>query len=785
MLKKIKSMKLRDYFEIQKTNYKILKLTPDTSIRNYNSFNIAKAIQYMYKNISKRIHREEKKFIIETSTKCSYMIDIQRNNVDFYFVVPERYLGLIKEKIIETWPKVTIEEVDNIKEFSNKAMKCQLNYKKEDALSLRLDKKSNEPLNSILNVLDILKEDDRVGIFYNFEPVVQRGWRIEYQRTINKLKNNEPIDKEKFNVKYIIKEGIILLMNLLQDLLDIVGDFVGVENNKKEPSLAEVAITSLMVEDKKKLSRSTINKKDSIVLNTQILVLSESKNIKRKENNAVAVLESYNSISEDNELIYKKIKNVKKNNFYVTDFKIAGVEENKLSIEECQNLLQLPGRKLLQQHKVIQKIDTLETEVPEELRKGSKLIGINEYKGSKQNTYLTTDKDYKNLALTIVGPTRSGKTSFMGNIARNSIDAGECIIVLDYIENCSLSDDIKKCIPNDKVLEINLYDHTKLQGLGYNEAVSDSDDTFIQYESAKKQTSQLITLVNSINISNSDFTPKMERYLTSASLVAFINNGAIKDVFKILQNHNFRKKCINNIPDNQRENLEEYVEYLKELDEWSKGTKDNPSQIIGTHFSYISGIIDRIQKLKSNTYMELMLKKDCSENVNLLEEINKNQAIFIKMPENMFATPEERDIMTTYWLTKIWMCAQARAWKIKDRYKRKTVTVFTDEIAQLKSSEEFIGNKLDQTAKFGIKFILSTMYINQLRIREKLRTANTSYIIISGSDKVNYMELKDELKQFGYELEDLMNLKRFYSLNYIKYEKGYWAGITKLPLPIK
>ncbi|AJE12078.1 hypothetical protein [Clostridium botulinum] len=195
--------------------------------------------------------------------------------------------------------------------------------------------------------------------------------------------------------------------------------------------------------------------------------------------------------------------------------------------------------------------------------------------------------------------------------------------------------------------------------------------------------------------------------------------------------------------------------------------------------------IDRVQKLKSNTYMELMLKKDCSENINLLEEMEKNQAIFIKMPENMFGTPEERDIMTTYWLTKIWMCAQARAWKIKDRYARKTVTVFTDEIAQLKSSEQFIGNKLDQTAKFGIKFILSTMYINQLRIREKLRTANTSYILISGSDKVNYMELKDELNQFGYELEDLMNLKRFHSLNYIKYQNGYWAGITKLPPPIK
>lgn len=92
-------MTLKDYFQIQKPIYKILKLTPDTSIRNYNSSNIAKAIQYMYKTISQRIHREEKKFFIETPVKCSYMIDIQKNNVDFYFIVPERYLGLIREKL--------------------------------------------------------------------------------------------------------------------------------------------------------------------------------------------------------------------------------------------------------------------------------------------------------------------------------------------------------------------------------------------------------------------------------------------------------------------------------------------------------------------------------------------------------------------------------------------------------------------------------------------------------------------------------------------------------------
>ncbi|MEL5900033.1 hypothetical protein AAGC94_18490, partial [Clostridium sporogenes] len=60
-----------------------------------------------------------------------------------------------------------------------------------------------------------------------------------------------------------------------------------------------------------------------------------------------------------------------------------------------------------------------------------------------------------------------------------------------------------------------------------NEVIAVSDNTFVQYESAKKQTSQLITLVNSINVFNSDFTPKMERYLTEviAEEVKFLEWG--------------------------------------------------------------------------------------------------------------------------------------------------------------------------------------------------------------------------------------------------------------------
>lgn len=780
IFKKEKVMTLTQYFQVRKPNYIYLRLIPDKSIRNYNSTNIAKSITNMYKSITKRIKREEKTFVFETQLKCSYMVDIYKSNVEFYFIVPEQYENIAIEKIREIWSKCTIEKVEGIKQFSQDALNYQLNYKNEDALSLNVNKTSNEPLNSVLNVMEIMKENDRIAIFYNFMCCNQLGWQKQYDDTMKKIKDKRPIQREKLTMSYILKITLTYLIEMLDVVITVLNDFTG-GNNASNINLLETVAETLNFNSRSELSVNTKKKKVTEILNTQIVILSESNDLTRKENNALALCQSFKSIDEDNELIYKKLSSKKKINF--EDFKVHGAEENKVSIEECQNFIQMPGRTLLEEHK-INHINTSESEVPYELQNGSKCIGANIYKGLKTNTYLTMDKDYKNLAVAVIGASRSGKSSLLGNLARDSIKNNECVIVLDYIENCGLSEEIKTCIPSNKVLEINLHDYTKLQGLGYNEAIKETNEPFYIYESAKQQASQVSTLINSLNIEGSEFTPKMVRYLNAACLIAFVNKGAIKDVLMILQNHIIRKEFVDNIPESLKEYLEEYVGYLEELDEWSKATKDNQSEVIGTKVTNIVGILDRFSKLKENTYMEMMLKKGIENNINLYEEMEKNQCIFIKMPESMFSTQQDRDVMTTYWLTKIWISSQVRAWKIPNRYDRKTVTVITDEIAQLENAEKYLGSKLDQTAKFGVKFILSTMYINQLRIKEKLRTANTSYIFISGADKQNFKEMKEEFVEKGFELEDMQKLKRYHSLNYIKYEGGYWAGITKLPPPI-
>jgi hypothetical protein len=433
---------------------------------------------------------------------------------------------------------------------------------------------------------------------------------------------------------------------------------------------------------------------------------------------------------------------------------------------------------MLESYNFIDKVDTTETDVPEELRQGVMRIGESIYRGMKRPAYLSTDKEFQYLSLILIGPNRAGKSTLIGNLAKDATDANECTIIFDYIKKCELSEEVAALYSKDKVLNIECSNPETLQGLGYNE-VGYSDDPFTQYNNAKRQTTQLMTLVNSINTSDTFLSPKMERYLTSAALVVFISGGSINDVFNVLQSYEPRHTFISKVPASQNKNMKEYLLSLDELDDYDK---DGKIKGHGTKLNLIVGIIDRLNKLKSNTYMELMLKESCENNIDLVAEMQKPQLICIKMPEAMFTTDEEKDVYTTYWITKIWMALQIRG----DRYLREhctKVNLVIDELYQVENTEKFLRSKLSRLPKFNIKPILSCHYLNQLKhLRQELRSASASYMLIAGCDKQNFNEFKEELRPF--ELEDLLALKRFHAMNLIKTKSGYAKLITALPKPV-
>jgi hypothetical protein len=313
--------------------------------------------------------------------------------------------------------------------------------------------------------------------------------------------------------------------------------------------------------------------------------------------------------------------------------------------------------------------------------------------------------------------------------------------------------------------------------MGYNELRSDDNDMFRHYDNIKNQASQLITLVNSINDTDRDLKTKMNKFLRAAAMLVFISNGSFKDVFEVLQNHELRHYYIGKIKPQFIDRISKQLSILSELDEVKEkeviGTKMNPA---------IYGIMDRIDSLQANTYMELMFSKDTKDNFNLIDEMQKPQIICFRMPECMFMSPSEKDSYCTYWMSKIWFALKLRKgyYEEKDLVK---VNIIIDELYQVERCEEFVRSILSQIPKFNARIILSCHHINQLTsVKDELLNANGSYVLISGCSKQNYNILKEEMYPFT--LEDLMNLKKFTSLNVIKMEDSYYSFVTALPKPL-
>lgn len=770
----MKSIKVSEYYARVNPTYKYLKIIPHVSVKNNKSDEIAAIVNSMYKKLKDRVIRENNKIIIQSQCKLAYYIYIKEKNVNFYFIVPEYYLDLIKNKIISSWGnKVNIEEVDEIPRFSDNCSKSQMVYQNKDGLSLDIDKRNNDLLSNNLSVINTMTDSDAVGIIYNMMPMSpreQRTWLTRYAEDYEAYTKNRNIEKLNLDAKNILK---FAALNLLKGL-DFFIKEIQTALAKEKINIEALNQVSSIVENRKKLSDASIKKKTDTIIKTQIAVFSESNNKHQQEKLLDTVTNSFEVVKGDNKLIPKNIKN----NFDLVDpdFKLDTLE---CSDKELNNGIAIPGRQLLTEYNTIDKNELNESTLPDELKEGYIRLGTNRYKNSKEQGYFNSKPALINLPIAILGGSRSGKSTFSENICKDIIAAGEGLIIFDFIRNCELAEHVRRITPVDRLIDLDLSDPNCYQAFAYNEIVITEDMTPLQkIQVANKKIKQIMNLVDSMNADGKSLTGKMRRYLLSAGKIVLLNNNSsLKEVIKCLQNHNFRNDLINNIDIELKHILDEDIENLLELNEWDKKGEN----IIGTKDTKIEGIIDRINLLKEDPNMNIMYAANPKNNINFVESMNQGKVILIKLKESEYYDTLSKNILVTFFITKIWLSSLLR-----NTSDCKRCTVIIDEIFQTPMAQRLVGKQLVQSAKFNLKYIFTLHYLNQLApdTKESLKSANASYVLISGCDKKAFKELEEEFNENEYFLSDLQNLEQHYALHLIKTSKSYASFITKLPPPI-
>ena len=164
--------------------------------------------------------------------------------------------------------------------------------------------------------------------------------------------------------------------------------------------------------------------------------------------------------------------------------------------------------------------------------------------------------------------------------------------------------------------------------------------------------------------------------------------------------------------------------------------------------------------------------------------MEEHKVILIRMRDKDFDDDISIDILTSFFLQKIWAALKIRGTmhNLPDR-----VTVLIDEIFQTPCAQKILAKNFVQSAKFGLKYVLTLHYLQQLSqdAQRAMRNANASYMLISGVDENAFSSFRSDFQKEGYEVEDLLNLERYHSLNLIKTKNGRAAFITRLPKQIK
>ena len=638
--KNVKSMKFSDCISIQKNEYSIVQLIPVRANRNNSTEQLAVMVNKMYKQVNQLVKIENKKLIIQQQFKLTFYINITKDKIQFYFLIPKIYLNKFKVKFREIWKNIEINEVDELPIDINDCTKYQLKYEYNDILSLNIDKRNNELLNANLTIISDLKDKEQVGIIYNFIPTSTRQnnyFHKKYKDNIERYRNGDNLKKHKKFEDYMI----ITIKNIIIFLDDVINGLLRIEKNEGD----------IFTFIRKESSSSTNRKGQSDICKTQTMIISKAENKEREKELITTMANTYRSIDGDNKLIVTKVTK----NIDIRKPILNGVSINNTSILECNNFINMPNLDIIKEFDMIQHNKCVELKAPKCLENGDIRIGTVKNKENSQDVFYSIDEQIKRLGKILLGSMGSGKSYYMQNMAKDIIKDGRGLIVIDYIDKCQLSDSIKSVAPADKVIEINFNNPNQLQVFNYNELnFNNNDDIYYKVNIAMQKAEQIQVLIDSINDDYSKLTPRMLRYLySSATVVYFINqNASLKEIINILKYPNAREKLFSKLPTEANDLLLEEIEDLKDLDKI-----DNKGNVTN-YDSKVDGILDRVSWLKTNLFTKIAFNKEADNNINFVEAMKQNKVILIKIPEQYFKSRMIRNVIATYFLNKVWISKQ-------------------------------------------------------------------------------------------------------------------------------
>jgi len=765
--------KFKSLIKIQTEPQITLQIIPHFNITNGIKIEkILDGIHSLDVPFHQRFKLQNNKLTYTTKSTFSYAILLESTNISFYYTIPISIQDWFAQRVYSNWTnQVTIiPSTPYLSKFTS-SLEWQFKPKDPTYKSLRDDYRDT-PIPSILSCSKDLSENDRILLEFTFSPIHDSFWKEKTLENQQKYRKGLLPDNINTGVCWLIGDWIMKILDGIFEFSNII-----FEVKPKKRSYYYSHSTNEMLESynpktngiKYNMNRNRLNSSSRQKINHngfigKLRILSESEDKVKQNIFAKTMQVALRELHDDNEFVISKKKVLNnKDDGEVKPMKINFLFDNFVySSKEIGQLLQLPTKQWQMEYPV-EKVDTQEINLPSVLLKGGIKQGTAKYQGQVQTVYWNnTDRDVACLPKAWFGIQGSGKTKALTRYGVESIENGRGLFVLDGIQECELSNEIRdhlpKDFPEDKIIELNFSDLEHIIPLSWNEInINKLTKETDRLKFSNNLAQELIKFLDSMVDDNSQkLSPKMKRYLSNAGLLAFsVSNTTIMDVLMCLIDYEKRHELIDKSklqPDNR------IVQSLLELDDKNGDTKLN----------LVQGIIDRLDLLLGDYILSNLFSTKGTKNIDFTKWIKERYVVFCKMPQSELNDATIKTL-TTFLISKIWF---AKLMLGKDIHH---TTVIVDEVHRT----QLRFDNIREMRKYGLEYIFSAHQPSDFKhILNTLKSAGCSFTLLT-TTKENIKFFESEIKP--YTIDDVMNLKKYHGLSICNYDKQYIAFEITLP----
>jgi hypothetical protein len=355
---------------------------------------------------------------------------------------------------------------------------------------------------------------------------------------------------------------------------------------------------------------------------------------------------------------------------------------------------------------------------PVDMARRGLLLGESTYPGTSKPLVLATEDRLRHLYL--LGPTGTGKTTLIANLALQDIRAGAGVVVID--PKSDLVDNILTRLPEERRGDVVVLDpaHTSAP-IGFNPLRPRGDEH--QRELAAETTLHILR-----TIFRSYWGPRTDDLLRAALLTLVSVPAPDGAAFTLAE--------VPELLTNPR--LRQYVTSHPRLDaRWRDYWMWYDSLAEGERLQAIGPVLNKLRAFTHRTALRLVLGQ--SDGFDLAEVFTQRAILLVPLSKGTIG-PEAATLLGALLVGAIWQATLARAAVPADR--RRPVFAYLDEFQDIVRLTDDIADMLAQARALGLGLTLAHQYLGQLSksvLNAVLGTARTQLVFQVDHDDAKRM----------------------------------------------